>query len=125
MCLWKVAEADRHCEFCVYEGCGQRMPCKESVRAYLKAMEAVVGDDFYCESRKRRLVWARNIVAYQMFKDGYKHSQIGKAIHRDRTSAMHAINNVTDMLSMPRQYPQEMAIWREFQKKLLSLQQNL
>jgi hypothetical protein len=88
-------------------------------------MEEVIGLSIKDSHRRQDKVWARNMVAYQMFFDGFTTTQIGNAIGKARCTITHCVSRVQDMLDIPFQYPEEMEVWRKFQKKLLSLPQNL
>lgn len=123
-CIWKVAAEDRHCALCAHEPCserrmGRRLPPDE----YVQIMEEVTGTSIRGDHRLSAKVWARNMVAYQLFMDGYDNAQIGKAIGRSRCTIIYAVGKVQDMLEAPVQYPNEMDVWRKF-KELLSLRQN-
>lgn len=123
MCIWNCEI--RHCEYCAYEPCGERLGRKQLVADdYIRAMEDVTNIDFRDRRRHPARVWARNMVAYQMFFDGFTTTQIGNAIGKARCTITHCVGRVQDMLDMPFQYPEEMEVWKDFQKKLLSLQQN-
>ena len=126
-CIWNIPVEDRHCECCVYRGCEPPHAAERDAapvaERYVAMMEDLVGLNIISPSRKDSVVWPRFLVMFQLFRDGYSHREIAKAIGRDRTTVIHAINRVRDMLHYPNFYPSEMRIWLKFQE-LLSLRQN-
>lgn len=125
MCVWKVEEADRRCEFCCYRGGCERYPDgkeKEDVtvvaRRYIAIMSEIVGQDILVRTRSTLLVWARNLVAYQLRQEGYTVETVGACIGLDHSTVTHCQGRVRDMLSHPRLYARETRIWQEFKEKL-------
>lgn len=127
MCIWKVAERDRRCEFCSYRGGCEKYPegiAKEDVRSvadrYVKAMSEIVGQDILMKTRSSLLVWARNMVAYQMRLEGYSVTAVGDRLGLNHSTVTHCKSRVEEMLSHPMFYPRETRIWQKF-KETLSL----
>lgn len=122
-CIWAVSPEDRQCEFCVYRDCGQRqerkiqdMPSVLQAEWYIEVMTEIVGKDFLTSCRRSEYVWARNIVAYQLAKDGITHRVVADSLGLARCSISHCVRRVKEMLSNARFYPKEMEIWRRFQE---------
>lgn len=126
MCIWKVEEKDRRCEYCHYRGGCEKYPEgieKEDVRSvakrYIDVMCDIVGQDIL-KTRRMVPVWARNMVAYQMRQEGYSVTAVGECLGLDHSSITHCSGKVRDMLAHPRLYAQEIRIWQKF-KETLSL----
>lgn len=125
MCIWKVAEEDRHCEYCSYRGGCERYevkPLYESRAQYfIRVMNDIIGDNVLRRSRKRELVWGRNIVAYQMKREKFQSVDIAKCLGLRHCTITHAVSSVVEMLNMPGLYQNEMRLWNFFQE-MISLQ---
>lgn len=127
MCIWKVEESDRWCEYCSYRGGCEKYPEgveKEDIRSvadrYVKAMSEIVGQDILMKTRSSLLVWARNMVAYQMRLEGYSVTAVGDRLGLNHSTVTHCKSRVEEMLSHPMFYPRETRIWQKF-KETLSL----
>lgn len=130
MCIWKVGKEDRLCEYCSYEGgCEERafkgvLLWDARARLYVSKMSQICGCDIITRVKRNRVVWARNIVAYQMRRDGYTLMHIADAIRRDHATVVHAEKQVECMLKCPKFYREEYAIWQEFQEAIKSTKDN-
>lgn len=126
MCIWKVGKEDRLCEYCSYEGgCEERafkgiLAWDARARFYVSRMSQICGCDIVTRVKRNRVVWARNIVAYRMRKDGYPLRQIADAIGRDHATIVYAVKQVECMLQFPKVYGEEYAIWQEFEEVIKS-----
>ena len=122
MCIWRVVEGDRMCEYCsYYGGCEKRekvIPIEERGDRYVEVMNGIVGMDILDRCRLRPVVWARNMVFYQLVKDGYSQGQIGNLMGFDHSSVFHGKKQVENMLEMPGMYPEEIGMWQKFQKTI-------
>jgi len=127
MCIWKVEAENRLCEYCSYEGgCEERafkgvLSWDARARFYVSKMSQICGCDIITRVKRNRVVWARNIVAYQMRKDGYTLMHIADAIRRDHATVVHAQKQVESMLKFPKVFGEEYAIWQEFQEAIKSI----
>lgn len=123
MCVWKVSARNRQCRWCCYsEGCEERP--KEGLKSpgeYMEAMSKVVGFDASEKTRRERSAIARCMVAYQMKMDGFSHERIAQVIKRHRTTAIWSINAMASMLQVPCCYPEEMKVWKEYQKLIQNI----
>ena len=126
MCVWKVEEKDRRCEYCTYNGGCERYPegggrrdFREVAEFYVTTMSDIVGRDIRLRSRKQLVVWARNMVAYQLRQEGYVTTDIGKTLGLDHSTITHCQGKVRDMLANPRLYVSEMRVWREFKERTI------
>lgn len=126
-CIWKTSVEDRRCEYCSYRGGCERYPKgveKEDVRSvadrYVRAMSEIVGQDILMRTRSSLLVWARNMVAYQMRLEGYSVTAVGDRLGLNHSTVTHCKSRVEEMLSHPMFYPRETRIWQKF-KETLSL----
>ena len=126
MCIWKVDGKDRLCDYCSFQG-----PCEERdcdgilewdgrARRYVMEMSRICGCDILARARESQRVWARNIIAYQMRRDGYTLRHIASAINRDHATVLHAEKQVQKMLELPRMYREEYGMWQKFQQSISS-----
>lgn len=124
-CIWRVDIADRRCEYCsFFGGCERReAPASANARAglYVATMSSIMGHDIKNRRRHRLDVWARNIVAYQLRKEGMSFKEAGDALGLDHSTVIHGCEQVESMLAMPKMYPAEFALWENF-KNLLNSQ---
>lgn len=122
MCIWKVGEEERHCELCTYRGGCEMREMKETVeeagRRYVSVLCGILGRDVRERSRERQLVWARNMVFYQLVQDGFSQSEIGGYMGYDHATVFHGKEQMKNMLKFPGMYVEEMAIWNKFQKSI-------
>lgn len=127
MCVWKVDESERNCEYCSYSGgCEERervIPIEEPGALYAGILSALVGSNILAHSRKRELVWARNMACYRLVMDGYSQGQVGKFMGLNHATVFHGKEQVANMLEMPSMYPTEVRVWEKF-TELLSLNKN-
>ena len=120
MCIWPVKASERQCKYCNYVGC-ERHPDRikdKSANRYVKLMSDIVGANILLKSRKQMLVWARNMVAYQLRLDGYSLQAIGRLLDLDHSTVVHCEQQVRRMLLAPSMYEDEAEVWEEFQKQL-------
>ena len=122
MCIWSVREEDRHCEFCTYRGGCEAYPQKKEVRPelYREIMSEIVGMDVLTRCRRQDLVWARNMIAYQLRKDGLSLKNVGIAVGLNHSTVMNCMHQVERMLERPSMYEKETEIWQKFQNSLNS-----
>lgn len=90
----------------------------ETFARYHKAMFDITGEDCTEHTRRRPVVWARYIVAWQMTEDGFTTNQIGARLGIDHSTVSHCRDAVKEMLEYPRYYPQELAVFRKFKKTI-------
>ena len=90
----------------------------ETFARYQKAMLDITGEDCTERTRRRPVVWARNIVAWQMYEDGFTTNQIGARFGIHHSTVSHCRDAVKEMLEYPRYYPQELAVFRQFKKTI-------
>lgn len=97
---------------------------REKADRYVKIMSEIVGTDILAKSRKQDVVWARNIVAYQLFLDGFMVEPIGKALGLHHSTISYCFKQVVNMLKMPLMYSKEIELWHNF-KEILSYEKDL
>lgn len=122
-CIWNIAPEERQCEFCVYRECELRKEREFDddspvfqAEWYIEVMEGIVGGGFLTSCRKSEYVWARNIVAYQLVKDGMRHRDVARYLGLVRCTISHCVKSVENMLAYPKSYTHQMEIWRKFQE---------
>jgi len=81
-------------------------------------MNSIAGVDIHEDSRRRDVVWCRNMVAYQMVLDGFTQELIASCIGRDRCTVVHCVKSMETMLDSPHQFWRENEIWNKFRDKL-------
>ena len=127
MCVWNVKEEDRLCGFCLYRQCMQRERPKvsQTVAAgrYIEAMLKVSGVNALERTRKREVVWCRNMIALQMCLDGFVQNDIAEALGLGRPTIVHCINSMVDALDSPNQYPVEYGVWQKFREIVANFEQ--
>lgn len=129
-CIWKVAPEDRRCEFCCYKGgCvmhGERKSVKlpDLIDDYRLAMLDVIGCDILERSRKRNVVLGRSIVIYYLCKSGFRPSEIGDAIGLERTTVIHARDQIGFIIGHPDAFKLEMVYVDKFLKKINYVEEN-
>ena len=70
------------------------------------------------ESRIPSHVWARCMVAYQMYKEGYTNAQIGHQMQKDHSTVTHMREKMFFALGYPHIYEDIIDIWKQFQKRI-------
>lgn len=118
-----MSREERKCGYCTLrQRCHSRvMPrdvAKDVGARYIEIMREASGVEPLDGTRKRESVWARNFIAYQMYRDGFTQEDIGSVIGRDRCTVVHCLKSVDDMLDSPEMYPDEMTVWIKFKEKL-------
>ena len=58
----------------------------------------------------------RSFVSYQLRKEEYGYCEIGRMLGRDHSSVIYLYNKMSDMMSVPNAYREEMEKWKEFQR---------
>lgn len=87
-------------------------------KAYISAIEAVMGIRFSYQSRKHYQCVARTFVAQALKNEGFSSIKIGKALHKDHSSVFCMFRKMQEMLSMPSFYKDELQTWKEFKKRI-------
>ena len=88
--------------------------------AVLKMMMAeILGlDDIPLKSRKAEYTWARNIIAYQLLKEGMSETEVGDYLGKAHSSIIYMKSRVDDALKYPKQYPDVIYIWKQFKDRI-------
>ena len=85
---------------------------------YIEIMSEIVGCAILVLSRVRRIAWARFMVEYMLLRDGYGTEAAGRMVGKSHAAAVWARKQVDHMLRNPKMYPEEMALWNEYVKRL-------
>lgn len=83
-----------------------------------KAATAVVGGGIVSDSKLKKLVIGRMMIAYKMRQEGYTFKTIGEYMKRSRYSVRTLRNNMDDALSLPHIYKYEVECWNKFNELL-------
>lgn len=127
MCVWKVNEKHRMCQFCNYRGGCERYPVsgRHGIEAdgerMLKIMNGIVGDDVRKKRRSPRYLWGRYIVAHHLRVMGYSYPEIAGVLGLTHAAIINSESQVTKMLQMPQMYKFEKDLLDAFGEKLNSL----
>lgn len=70
------------------------------------------------KSRKRPVVWARHIAAFQMRTEGYTTIEIARCLGRDHATVINSYRRVADMLEVPDSYREEMTMLLRLREEL-------
>ena len=123
MCIWRVDEKDRMCGYCIYSKCGMRarpeMSANDVCEKYIGILRDITGVDALEKTRKREVVWCRNIIALQMSTDGFIQEDIGSSLGKDRATIAHCIKMMINALDNPKMYKDENSIWYKFKERLV------
>lgn len=123
MCVWRIEPEKRLCGFCLYRQCMQRprkKNCLQAGKYYVDMMLRVSGVNALEKSRKRKVVWARNMIAMQMCLDGFVQNDIAEVLGLGRPTIVHCINSMVYALDNQQLYWREIEIWNKFREKVYS-----
>ena len=70
------------------------------------------------ESRESLHVWARAMVAFQMCKEGYSTTEVGRQMMKDHSTIIYLRNKMQDVFELPQMYGDILEIWNRFQKQI-------
>lgn len=79
-----------------------------------KAATAVVGGGIISDSKLKKPVIGRMMIAYKMREEGYSFKTIAEYMKISRASIRALRNNMDDALSLPRAYKYELECWNKF-----------
>lgn len=60
----------------------------------------------------------RNMIAYQLRKEGYSSTHIGRLLKRNHSTVCAMIAKINDLIEYPNVFVDEETIWNKFQEKL-------
>ena len=60
----------------------------------------------------------RNMIAYQLRKEGYKSTHIGRLLHRNHSTIINMIAKINDLIEYPNTFLDEEEIFHKFQQKV-------
>ena len=63
-------------------------------------------------------VWARAMIAYQMFGEGYTNAEIGRQMMKDHSTITHLRLRMQDVFDLPEAYRDILDIWNKFQERI-------
>lgn len=84
----------------------------------LKVATEVVGDGILSRSREYNCVMGRKMIAWQMSREGYSLSQIGRRMGRHHASVHHLLKLMEDIFKFPGCFKTDEAYWSQFSKLL-------
>ena len=79
----------------------------ERYAVLLEAAEKVFGRKL-TDSLERENILIRTFISYKLRKEGYSNGEIGRRMNRDHSSVTHMYKKVTEMISVPNAYKDEM-----------------
>lgn len=83
-----------------------------------EAATKVVGGGIISDSKLKKPVIGRMMIAYKMRQEGYTFKNIGEYMKRSRCSIRTLWNNMDDALSLPHLYKYEVECWNKFNELL-------
>jgi len=92
-------------------------PIAERYAEVLAAAEEAVGIKMN-PGRNAITTTVRSFVAYQLHKEGYSYTDIGRMMGRDHSSVIHLVERKENALSVPGAYKAEAAMYERFIKLL-------
>ena len=92
---------------------GVTAPIAERYGEVLAAAEEAVGVKLN-PGRDAVTTTVRSFVAYQLHKEGYSYTDIGRMMGRDHSSVIHLVERKENALSVPGAYKQETEMFRRF-----------
>ena len=93
-----------------------RKSAKAVCDQYMSVINGLCETDISANTRNREAVWGRNMIAMQMLLDGFVQEEISASLGRCRSSIVHCLDSVVNMLDNPSQYPREYEIWTRFRE---------
>ena len=83
-----------------------------------KVAKVMGRESIWSRSRDAEAVWARTFVAYQMIRECYTTTEIGKQMLKDHATVVNMRKKMQNALELPHAYKDIMIIWNEFQKQI-------
>lgn len=83
-----------------------------------QAATKIVGGGIVSESKLKKPVIGRMMIAYKMREEGYTFKTIAEYMKRSRCSIRTLRNNMDDALSLPHIYKYEVECWNKFNELL-------
>ena len=96
---------------------GCKPPSVERYEILLRAAEYATNWSLSAE-RTNENTLVRCFVSYQMRKEGYTFYEIAHLMKRDHSSIIYHVKRMTNILSVPKAYKKELAMWSEFERIL-------
>lgn len=79
-------------------------------------MEEILGEPYQQDSRDPVYVWARTMVAFQLGREGFTPSEIGRMLGKNHSTIIHLRHKMQDALDYAFAYKDVINIWKQFQK---------
>lgn len=86
--------------------------------AYLISVAEEVTGHRLDDTRSDANSLVRKFVAHRLDAEGYGRSETGKAMKKDHSTVTNLYQKMNDMLSLPKFYSREVALYREFETRL-------
>ena len=83
-----------------------------------KAATKIVGGGIVSDSKLKKPVIGRMMIAYKMRQEGYTYRSICEYMKRDRASIRRLRSNMDDVLALPHIYKYEVECWNKFNELL-------
>ena len=92
-------------------------PIGERYPFVLSCAELSVGQPL-ANMRDKNNTIIRSFVSYQLHREGYSYTDIGRMMKRDHSTVIHLVRKTEDMLSLPQAYKQEVDMYNKMQELL-------
>lgn len=79
-------------------------------------MEEILGEPYQQDSRDPIYVWARTMVSFQLGREGFTPSEIGRMLGKNHSTIIHLRHKMQDALDYAFAYKDVINIWKQFQK---------
>jgi hypothetical protein len=96
---------------------GVKPPCAIRCAYLISVAEEVTGHRMD-DTRSDANALVRKFVAYRLDEEGYGRSETGKAMKKDHSTVTNLYQKMNDILSLPKLYSREVALYREFERRL-------
>ena len=108
------------CEASLTGHCGaaRRQGIDETFARYRDAMLTATGVDCMERSRRQPVVWARNIIAFEMMHDGFVHTEIARRLGLSHSQLPYCRERVAGLLQAPRFYDNEITMYHQFKQAI-------
>lgn len=90
---------------------------EEVYKKYKAQMESIVGYVIPDAGRVRPMVYYRAMIVYKMALEGHTEIAMAKCTNTDHATIHYRKEMIADLLHFAHMYPEEVAVWNEFNKK--------
>lgn len=115
-CLAMSRANRQHLIAILEESLEEKETIQERFQTLLGCATMLMGDGILSNSRDFFCVFGRMLIAYQMHKEGFGWSEIGRQMGRSHSTIICLVKKMEDYLKYKSYYRNESALWEEFQR---------